>query len=120
MALHTLSGIIKPWRVQPTEGVILMTCGKCDGQGFYIDRRCGQGVCAHPKANISPMDCPQRPCVCSSGSSYRKELMARIDRQNAMFDYSSETEDQRRDATRGEGYGLMAETEIEAEATLVV
>ncbi len=97
-----------------------MACGKCDGQGFYIDRRCGQGSCAHPKANISPMDCPQRPCVCSEGLPYRKALKARITKQNAMLDHPPETEEHRLTAPRGEGYGIMAEIEEEVEAPLPV
>jgi len=61
------------------------TCGACEDQGFYLDRRCKEKVCAHPGATY-PMDCPERPCKCKAGAPYRKVMRARIDKQNEWLD----------------------------------
>jgi hypothetical protein len=62
-----------------------MSCKTCCDRGFYLSRRCRERVCAHPKGP-RPMDCPERPCKCDSGSPHRKELRARIRRQQIVHD----------------------------------
>lgn len=94
-----------------------MACVKCGGQGFYLDRRCGKGSCYHPKANISPMACPERPCTCKAGRPHRDALRARIKRQEAMINQPPLTASQRLTMVRGEQY-QQQETEEQAPLTV--
>ena len=70
-----------------------MACETCAGLGFYLDRRCRQKSCDHPKAT-PPMVCFERPCSCKAGKSRRDALIERIKRQeafNANWEYSRES-----------------------------
>ena len=71
-----------------------MNCETCFDRGFYLDRRCNENCCDHPKAS-PPMDCYERPCSCVAGNERKEALAARIRRQelrieNVVFtrDYS--------------------------------
>ncbi len=73
-----------------------LICSTCKGKGFYMDRVCEKGACAHAGRKLSSarrkelreaapdvipprrtgrvMPCPQRPCACASGTRARKRM----------------------------------------------